>query len=80
MKQSQEHNAWDFPGGPMVQNLPCNARDASSNPGWGTKIPHAATTGPMCSKAMEHPESLGATTREACQLWAGAGVPQLMSL
>ena len=26
----------------MVRNLPCNAGDASSIPGWGTKIPHAA--------------------------------------
>ena len=31
----------DFPGGPVVKNLPCNARDASSIPGWGTKIPYA---------------------------------------
>ena len=69
MKQSQEYNAWDSPGGPVVQNLPCNAGDASSNPGWGTKIPHAATTEPMCSKAhAPQPESLGATTREVCQL------------
>ena len=46
-----------------------------------TKIPHAATTEPMCSKAhAPQPESLGATTREACQLWAGASVPQLRSL
>ena len=32
----------DFPGGPVVQNLPCDAGDAGSVPGWGTKIPHAA--------------------------------------
>ena len=31
----------DFPGGPVVKNLPCNAGDASSIPGRGTKIPHA---------------------------------------
>ena len=24
----------------MVKNLPCNAGDMSSIPGWGTKIPH----------------------------------------
>ena len=35
-KQSQ-----DFPGGPMVKNLPCNAEDVGSIPGWGTRIPHA---------------------------------------
>ena len=32
----------DFPGGPVVKNLPCNAGDASLIPGLGTKIPHAA--------------------------------------
>ena len=32
---------WDFLGGPVVKNLPCNARDAGSTPGRGTKILHA---------------------------------------
>ena len=32
----------DFPGGPVVKNLLCNARDAGSIIGQGTKIPHAA--------------------------------------
>ena len=32
----------DFPGGPVVKNPSCNARDAHSIPGQGTKIPHAA--------------------------------------
>ena len=32
---------WDFPGGPVVKNLPYNAEDAGSIPGQGTKIPHA---------------------------------------
>ena len=32
---------WDFPGGPMVKNLPYNAGDTGSIPGQGTKIPHA---------------------------------------
>ena len=31
----------DFPGGPMVKNSPCNAGNASSISGWGTKIPYA---------------------------------------
>ena len=34
--------SWDFPGGPVVKNLPCNAGDVGSIPGWGTKIPHAS--------------------------------------
>lgn len=28
--------SWDFPGGLVVKNQPCNAEDT----GWGTKIPH----------------------------------------
>ena len=31
-----------FPGGPVVKNPSCNAGDAGSIPGRGTKIPHAA--------------------------------------
>ena len=31
----------DFPGGPVVKNLLCNAGDVGSIPGQGTKIPHA---------------------------------------
>ena len=33
---------WDFPGGPVVKNLPCNAEDVGSVSGWRTKIPHAS--------------------------------------
>ena len=32
---------WGFPGGPVVENPPCNAGDASSIPGLGTKVPYA---------------------------------------
>ena len=46
---------WDFPGGPVVKNLPSNAGDEGSILVRGTKIPHAA--GQL---------SLGAVTREAC--------------
>ena len=31
----------DFPGGPVVKNLPSNAGHAGSIPSQGTKIPHA---------------------------------------
>ena len=31
----------DFPGGPVVKNLPCSARDVSSIPGQGAKIAQA---------------------------------------
>ena len=43
----------DFPGGPVVKSLPCNAGDTGSVPGPGTKIPHA-----------EGPLSPSATARE----------------
>ena len=41
---------WDFPGGPVVKNPPCNAGDACSITGWGTKIPHAAEQLGPCAK------------------------------
>ena len=31
----------DFPGGPVVKNLPSNAGDAGSIPGQGIKTPHS---------------------------------------
>ena len=33
--------SWDFPGGPVVKNLPSSAGDVGLIPGQGTKIPHA---------------------------------------
>ena len=46
----------DFPGGPVVNSLPCNAGGTGSIPGQGTKITpaaeqlssHATTRGSMC--------------------------------
>ena len=35
----------NFPGGPMVKNLPSKAEDPGSTPGWGIKIPHAIPHG-----------------------------------
>ena len=32
----------DLPRGPVVKNPPCNAGDAGSIPGQGTKVPHVA--------------------------------------
>ena len=68
----------DFPGGPVVKHPPPNAGDASSIPGWGTKIPHAtgqlspctATTEPAHSAA--HTPQLGRSLRAATR---GARVP-----
>ena len=51
----QEKLLRDFPGGPVVKKSPFSAGDASSMPGWGTMIPHAAgATKPACA------------TRESC--------------
>ena len=47
----------DFPGGPVVKNVPSNAGDASLIPGQGSKIPHA-----------ERPRSLSATTERSLTL------------
>ena len=58
------NNFEDFLGGPVVKNLPSNAGDAGSIPGWGTKIPHAA--GQLSPRA---------TTTEPVR--SGARVPQL---
>ena len=37
----QKMHSGDFPGGPVVKNLPFNAGDTDSIPGQETKIPHA---------------------------------------
>ena len=39
--QVNNKNIRDFPGGPVVKNLPSNAGDVSSIPSWGDKSPHA---------------------------------------
>ena len=41
----------DFPGGPVVENLPYNAKDRSSVPGQGAEIPHAV--GLLSLRALE---------------------------
>ena len=33
----------NFPGGPVVKILPCNAGDVGLIPGWGVKIPQACS-------------------------------------
>ena len=52
-----EHQAWNFPGGPVVNNLPSEAGDLGSIPGWGTKIPHATgQVGLHAASCSEEPE------------------------
>ena len=45
----------DLPGGPVVKNLPSNAEDASSIPGWGAKIPYAMGQLSACTATREEP-------------------------
>ena len=42
MLSSEDLSSRDFPGGPVVKNLPYSAGDVDSIPGQGTKIPHVA--------------------------------------
>ena len=44
---------WDFSGGPVVRNLPCNAGDMGLTLGWGTKIPHATEPLSPCTTTAE---------------------------
>ena len=44
----------DLPGGPVVKNPPCNARDMSSIPGQGTKTPHATVQLSLCTTMKDH--------------------------
>ena len=44
---------WDFPGGPVVKNPLCNAGDAGSTPGPGTKIPCAMEQLSLCATTTE---------------------------
>ena len=41
----------DFPGGPVVKNLPSNAGDTGSIPGRGAKIPRAAGQLSLCLRS-----------------------------
>ena len=43
----------DFPGGPVVKNLPSNAGDAGSIPGHGTETPHATGQLSPCATTTE---------------------------
>ena len=43
----------DFPGGPVVKNLPYNAGDTGSIPGQGTKSPHATGQLSQCATITE---------------------------
>ena len=64
----------DFPGGPVVKNLPSNAEDVGLIPGQGTKIPHAA--GQLSLHAITR-EKLTRCNERLCMLQQRSCVPQL---
>ena len=45
LNQKLKGLSWDFPGGPVVKNLPSDAGDMGLVPGRATKIPHAVWYG-----------------------------------
>ena len=53
--------SWDFPGSPVVKNLPLKAGDAGLIPGPGTKILHALEQLSLCTKL----ESPSARTKDS---------------
>ena len=48
----------NFPGGPVVKNLSCNAGNLGRIPAGGTKIPHAVEQRSLCTATTE-PECFG---------------------
>ena len=51
--KATEREARDFPSGPVVKGLPCNAGDAGSVSSWGCKIPHASEQLSPCVPQLE---------------------------
>ena len=49
-----EITVWDFPGGSVVKNPPCNTQDMGSILGQGTKIPYAAQLTQKKKKKRSH--------------------------
>ena len=72
-------DSWDFPGGPVVKNPPCNAGNLGLVHGWGPKIPQASrqqspsttATEPTCSGArVPQPDTPGAARKgPGCCNW-----------
>ena len=48
MSGREKQKEQDFPGGPEVKNLPSNAGNMGSIPGWGIKIPRAEGQISLC--------------------------------
>ena len=62
----------DFPGGPVVRNLPSNAGDMGSTPGLGTKIPRGlGQLSPPAPQLERHPHPATRTTCTATKTQHG---------
>ena len=48
MSGREKQKKQGFPGGPEVKNLPSNAGNMGSIPGWGIKIPRAEGQLSLC--------------------------------
>ena len=44
---------WDFPGGAVLKNLPCNAEHVNFIPRFGSKISHATEQVSLCTATTE---------------------------
>ena len=79
-KVQQEDQCEDFSGSLVVKNSPSNAGELGSNPGGGTKIPHATgqlslgTTSTELARSRAHVPQLecpcAATIEPACHSWS----------
>lgn len=84
-KNEEIYSHWDFPGGPTVNNLPSDARDAGSIPGWGTNSPctteqlslHTATAEPVCSES--NPDFQREVPQPQCSTDTAVSNPQATS-
>ena len=65
MYRVQRKERRDLLGGPVVKNLPSHARDASSIPGQGTKIPRAEEQLSPRASTTEKPTHSTKSTRAA---------------
>ena len=58
--------AQDFPGGPVVKKLPCNAGDAGSMLCPGTKTPHATEQLGLTLQLRSHISKSTCNTERSC--------------
>ena len=65
----------DFPGGPVVKNLPADAQDVGLIPGQGTKFPYASGQLRSCAATSEPVSSRAHTPHLERSLWPRWKIP-----